>query len=93
MENAKHNSMDIMVKNRNKRACRVVMLISMKMSILDLNILIAVIDEWRVKNNLPGNVGSFLLLGGRGQDQQTQLVYGPTSNPRLSLGGQHNPGS
>ena len=39
---------------------------NMKMSILDLNILIAVIDEWRVKNHLPGNVGSFLLLGGCG---------------------------
>ena len=35
MENAKHNSMAILVKNHNKRACRVVMLISMKMSILE----------------------------------------------------------
>lgn len=31
MENAKHTSMGILVKNRNKRACRVVMLISMKL--------------------------------------------------------------
>ena len=35
MENAKHNSMAILVKNHNKRACRVVMLISMKMAILE----------------------------------------------------------
>ena len=31
MENAKHTSMDILVKNHNKRACHVVMLISMKL--------------------------------------------------------------